>query len=63
MVRNDICSYLTLNEQNNSNSNQYVTNNNKYVEGDQGDVTDEIPDHSDLEAERERKRELSPIRD
>ena len=39
------------------NINQYVTNNNNNIGGTQGGVYDEIPDHSDLEKERERERE------
>ena len=59
MVRNDICSYSTSNEQNSI--NQYATKNNNNEEGDQGGVYDEIPDYSDLEKERETERERAII--
>ena len=62
MVRNDFCSYSTSNQQNEQNGiniNQYVTGNKNNVEGPQPSVYDKIPEHSDLENEREREKELS----
>ena len=55
--KNDICSNSTSNEQKTININHYVINNVINVESTPGGVYDEILDHSDLEKERERKRE------
>ena len=46
MVRNDIHSYSTSNEQNNI--NQCLRSNNENVEGMQEGVYEKIPDHPDL---------------
>ena len=43
----------------NININQYVASNSNNVEGTQGGIYNEIPDHSDVVKEREREGELS----